>query len=102
AFAFALTGSASLHAQTPDSAATRRRGCDSICIAPTRNVTFETTQGTWMNVDVSPDGRTILFDLLGDIYTVPIAGGKATRLTSGLSYDIHAVYSPDGSKILYV
>src|SRR5262249_43504638 len=46
----------------------------------TRNVRFTTDQGTWMSVDVSPDGSTILFDLLGDLYTVPIAGGKATRI----------------------
>ena len=32
-----------------------------------------------MSVDVSPDGTTLVFDLLGDIYTVPVAGGKATR-----------------------
>src|SRR5215470_11462249 len=69
---------------------------------PTRQVPINVDEGTWMNVDVSPDGRTIAFDLLGDIYTVPITGGKATRLTSGMAYDIHPVYSPDGKKIIYV
>src|SRR6266566_1886222 len=58
-----------------------------------RRVEFTTDEGTWMSVDVSPDGRTILFDLLGDIYTLPIAGGKATRITSGLAFDAQPRYS---------
>lgn len=38
-----------------------------------RTISFTTNEGTWMNIDVSPDGQQILFDLLGDIYTLPIA-----------------------------
>src|SRR6478609_2628019 len=56
-------------------------------LTPDRVVRFGTEEGTWMSVDVSPSGRTIVFDLLGDIYTVPIDGGSATRLTSGLAFD---------------
>ena len=55
-----------------------------------------------MSVDVSPDGSTILFDLLGDIYTVPMAGGKATRIIGGNSVDMHPRYSPDGKSIAFV
>ena len=55
-----------------------------------------------MSLDVSPDGRTVVFDLLGDLYTVPIAGGHATRLTSGLAYDAQPRYSPDGKTIVFV
>ena len=76
--------------------------CDSLCIEPTRTISFETSEGTQMNVDVSPDGETILFDLLGDLYTVPRAGGTATRLTSGMALDLQPVFSPDGSRILFV
>ena len=54
---------------------------------PTRTVSFETSEGTWMSVDVSPDGQTLVFDLLGDLYTLPITGGEATRITSGPAYD---------------
>ena len=50
---------------------------------PTRQITIDTREGTWMNVDVSPDGSTIIFDLLGDIYRMPITGGDAVALTSG-------------------
>ena len=54
-------------------------------LQPDRYATFTTSKGTWMSLDVSPDGQTIVFDLLGDLYTLPIAGGKATRLTSGIA-----------------
>ena len=40
-------------------------------------------EGTWMSLDVSPDGRTIAFDLLGDIYVMPITGGDAQAIASG-------------------
>ena len=53
-------------------------------------------------VDVSPDGRTIVFDLLGDLYTMPIAGGKATPLTRGMAFDAQPRFSPDGKQIVFV
>ncbi len=70
--------------------------------APTSEVTFETSTGTWMNLGVSPGGRTIVFDLLGDIYTMPIGGGRATRIASGPAFDIQPTFSPDGSRIAFV
>src|SRR5262245_40991955 len=60
-------------------------------LGPTRPIAFETTEGTWVNVDVSPDGRTVVFDLLGDLYAMPIDGtgsGLAVRLTSGGAFDM--------------
>ena len=45
----------------------------------TRTVSFTTDEGSWMSLDVSPDGQAIVFDLLGDLYTVPIGGGAATQ-----------------------
>ena len=76
--------------------------CDSLCITPARSISFETAQGTQMSLDVSPDGQTILFDLLGDLYTIGRHGGAATRLTSGMALDLHPVFSPDGRTILFV
>ena len=67
-----------------------------------RTHTFTTTKGTWISLDVSPDGQQIVFDMLGDLYTLPITGGKATRLTSGMAYDAQPRYSPDGKKIVFV
>ncbi len=69
--------------------------------APHDTLRFETREGTWMTVDVSPDGRTLLFDLLGDLYTMPVTGGRATRLTSGMGYDMQARWSPDGKRIAF-
>ncbi|MEX0274354.1 MAG: TolB family protein [Flavobacteriaceae bacterium] len=62
---------------------------------------FTTNEGTWMNLDVSPDGKTIVFDLLGDIYSVPISGGNATALRTGIPFEIQPRFSPDGSKISF-
>lgn len=71
-------------------------------LGPADTLRFETSEGTWMNVDVSPDGRTIAFDILGDLYTMPIAGGRATRITSGAAFDMQPRFSPDGSRIAFI
>ncbi len=71
-------------------------------LRPTRTLAFTTTTGHWMSSDVSRDGQTIVFDLLGDIYTMPMSGGKATALTSGMGFDAQPRFSPDGKKIVYV
>ena len=71
-------------------------------LTPTRTIEFETDEGSWMSVDVSPDGNTLVFDLLGDLYTLPAGGGTATRLTSGMAFDRQPRYSPDGSRIAFV
>ena len=62
---------------------------------------FEVNEGTWINLDVSPDGRQIVFDLLGDLYTLPIAGGTAKRVASGKALQIQPRWSPDGNRIAY-
>lgn len=68
----------------------------------TRSFDFTTNEGTWTSLAVSPDGKTILFDLMGDIYSIPMEGGKATAITKGMAYDNHPSYSPDGKRILFL
>jgi Tol biopolymer transport system component/imidazolonepropionase-like amidohydrolase len=70
----------------------------------TREIDFETSEGTWMALDVSPDGKRIVFDLLGQIYSMPAAGGKAECLTqdSGIAINMTPRYSPDGKTIAFV
>ncbi|MBB1280505.1 amidohydrolase family protein [Pseudoalteromonas sp. SR41-1] len=58
-------------------------------------------QGTWMNIDVSPDGKTVVFDLLGDIYTMPMSGGTATKLTSDIAWQMQPRFSPSGKSIAF-
>ena len=67
-----------------------------------REVTISTDEGTWMSVDVHPSGQKIIFDLLGDLYELPIQGGKATRITEGLAFDSQPKYAPDGNSILFL
>ncbi|HSM63183.1 MAG TPA: hypothetical protein VK833_04520, partial [Gillisia sp.] len=64
-------------------------------------VPLNTNEGTWMNLDVSPDGSRIVFDLLGDLFSMPISGGKASLLRSGMPYEVQPRFSPDGTKILF-
>ncbi len=66
-----------------------------------RVIPIETNRGTWMSLDVSPDGNSIAFDLLGDIYVVPSSGGEARSIVSGLSWSMQPRFSPDGSEIAY-
>ena len=68
---------------------------------PTETLSFQTDEGTWMNLDVSPDGRHIVFDLLGNIYKMDIGGGEAELLSGGQAYDIQPRFSPDGNSIAF-
>jgi imidazolonepropionase-like amidohydrolase/Tol biopolymer transport system component len=68
---------------------------------PYKEVEFNTSEGTWMNLDVSPDGKEIVFDMLGDIYSMPVTGGEAKLLQGGLPFEVQPRYSPDGKKICY-
>ncbi len=67
-----------------------------------KEVSIDTTEITWASVDVSPDGGTIVFDMLGDIYSVPIAGGDAKALTAEIAWNMQPRYSPDGSRIAFI
>ena len=73
-------------------------------LGPTQKVAFDTSEGTWMNLDVSPDGRSVIFDLLGDIYVMPVGGtaaSQATRITNGPAFDMQPRFSPDGKRIAF-
>ncbi len=68
---------------------------------PSNQLNISTKEGTWMNLDVSPNGQEITFDLLGDIYIMPITGGKAKLLRSGSAWEVQPRFSPDGKKIAF-
>jgi Tol biopolymer transport system component len=103
--ALALSPSAGLSAQTAeenDSSARAARRANELPLITTRTLDFTTDEGTWISLDLSPDQSTIVFELLGDLYTIPSEGGEATRITSGQGYDMQPRYSPDGTKLVFV
>jgi Tol biopolymer transport system component len=67
-----------------------------------RKIEFTTDEGTWLSLDVSPDGKTIVFELLGDIYTLPIEGGVAKLIDGGMAFDSQPKFSPDGKWIAFI
>ena len=69
---------------------------------PKDKLEFETDEGTWISLDVTPDGKEVFFELLGDIYKVPIGGGDAARVTDGTPYDAQPRISPDGKWIAFI
>ncbi len=64
-------------------------------------VPLKVKTGTWMSLDVSPDGKTVAFDLLGDLYLQDLASGKTRHLTSGMEWDMQPAFSPDGRQLAF-
>ena len=71
-------------------------------IKPTRKIEFDTQEVTWPSLDISPDGKTIVFEMLGDLYTMPAEGGDAKLLVGGSCYDGMPRFSPDGKKVVFI
>ncbi len=93
--ATALTTSAVAIAQTSASPG-------NILTSPTKDVALTLSEGTWMSVDVSPDGETLVFDLLNDIYVMPVSGGEARAILSGPATQRSPQFSPDGRHIVFL
>lgn len=98
-----LAVAVSLGAQPPAGARTGTRPAERpLPLDAARQFSLDTREGTWLSLDVSPDGQSIVFDMLGDLYQMPFAGGDATRLTSGMAFDVQPRFSPDGRKIVFI
>jgi len=69
---------------------------------PLRTIAFTTTQGTWMSLDITRDGRTLILELLGDLYALPVDGGSARPLITGRAFQSQPRVSPDGTRIVYI
>ncbi len=96
-----LAAAASLPAPLAAQADTVGASSEDLPLPVDRRLPLELDEGTWMSVDVSPDGRTLVFDLLGDLWLLPVEGGRAERLTSGLAFDAQPRFSPDGERIVF-
>lgn len=100
-----LAAAGTLAAQTVaqnDSSAKAAARTNTLPLITSRTLKFTTDEGSWISLDLSPNGQTIVFDLLGDLYTLPVAGGTAKRITSGPGWDQQPRFSPDGSQIVFV
>jgi Tol biopolymer transport system component len=71
-------------------------------LEPARKFKIKTQEATWLSLDLSPDGKDLVFDILGDLYRMPISGGKAEALSQGMPYDVHPRYSPDGESLVFI
>jgi len=71
-------------------------------LAATRTLEFETREVTQPTLSVATDGQSFVFNLLGHLFRLPTAGGTATQLTFGPYYDSEPVFSPDGSRIVFI
>lgn len=97
-----LTGfNASARFQDDEADTTGQETFKELPLKAERTLEFNTTEGTWLSIDISPDGKTIVFGMMGDLYTMPFTGGKATRITEGMAYDVQPRYSPDGKSIVF-
>ena len=81
---------------------TKKKEKKGLPLKPDRKIEFTTDEGTWLSLDVSPDGKTIVFELLGDIYTLPIEGGEAKLIDGGMAFDSQPRFSPDGKWIAFI
>lgn len=66
-----------------------------------KNISFNVEEGTWIDLDVSPNGKNIIFSLLGHLYIMPIKGGESQSITSGSSWNVQPRFSPDGKEIVF-
>jgi Tol biopolymer transport system component len=103
-----LTGAAALAATTSVAGATTV-AADPALAAPPREAhgpgrvghALRLREGTDIAAQCSPDGRTIAFDALGVLWTLPASGGQATRLTGDLFDIAQPDWSPDGATLVF-
>lgn len=69
---------------------------------PLNEINIKSNELTWASLDVTPNGKQIVFDTLGDIFITSIDGGDAAPLTQDFAWNIHPNVSPDGKQIAFI
>ena len=85
-----------------EEAATDKPDKKDLPLEGSRTIAFTTDEGRWMSLDVSPDGKTIVFESAGRPLQPADLGGEAKRMTDGMAFDSQPRYSPDGSRITFL
>jgi Tol biopolymer transport system component len=67
-----------------------------------RTIEFETTEVTDPDLTVSPDGKVLVFTMLGHLFRLPVSGGEAEQLTFGPYWDSEPAFSPDGRRVAFI
>lgn len=105
ALAFGLSSGVA-SAQAPDTtkkdSTKAKKAVKDLPLEAGRKIRINTNEGSWMSLDVSPDGKSVIFAALGDLYMIPITGGKAEPVTTGMAYDSQPRFSPDGKTIVFI
>ncbi|MFT5278048.1 MAG: Tol biopolymer transport system component/imidazolonepropionase-like amidohydrolase [Glaciecola sp.] len=69
---------------------------------PLSTLEITTQETTWSSLDVSPDGKQFVFDMLGNIFIASTNGGDAKPLTQDFAWNIHPTISPDGKQVAFI
>ncbi len=98
--ALSMVAAMVLQAEAPEGPKGKEK--EGLPLEPTRRIEFETDEATWLSLDVAPDGQSLLLEIAGDLYTLPIEGGEARAVLTGPPFESQPRFSPDGSWIAFL
>ena len=98
--ALSMVAAMVLQAEAPEGREGKEK--EGLSLETTRRIEFETDEATWLSLDVSPDGQSLLLEIAGDLYTLPIEGGEARAVLTGPPFESQPQFSPDGKWIAFL